>query len=68
MQLIAMLKVVPKDNSSTQRTDFGLRAVKIDGRAGSHAGAKISPECMTHGYVNGHHCNKWLARSEQTSV
>ena len=53
MQRTTILMVVPKVNS-TQRTDFSLRAVKIDGSAGSRAGAKISPKCMTYVYADRH--------------
>ena len=47
--------VVPKDNSNTQWTYFGLRAVKTDVGAESRAGAIISPECMTHSYAGKDH-------------
>ena len=50
-----MAMVVPNDNSSTQWTNFDLRVVKIDGSTESHARAKISRECVTHGYAGGHH-------------
>ena len=53
----------PQDNSNTQRIDFSLRIIKINSNAKSHAGAKMSPECMTHGYAGGHHWDKWLAHS-----
>ena len=52
-----------QDNSSTQRTDFGLRAVKTYDNAKSRAGEKISLECLTRGYTGGHHLDKWLAHS-----
>ena len=45
----------PQDNSSTQGTDFGLRAVKIDGRTESRAREKMSHECMAHSYVGEYH-------------
>ena len=52
-----------RDKSSTQRTDLGLRAVKTDDNVESLAVAKTSPKCMTHGYTNEHHWDKWLARN-----
>ena len=52
----------PQDNSSTQRTDFDLKAVNMDGNTKSRARAKMSYVCM-HGYTGGHHWDKWLARS-----
>ena len=58
----------PQDNSSTQQIDFGLRAIKIDDSFKSRAGAKMSLECMTHGYASGYHLDKWLARNGQTLV
>ena len=56
----------PQDNSSTQLTDFGVKAVQTDDNVESRAGVKISPKCMTHNYTNGHHWDKWLARNGQT--
>ena len=44
----------PQDTSSTQRTDFGLRAMKTNGKAESRFGVKMSPKCMTHGYTGEH--------------
>ena len=44
-----------QDNSSTQRIDFSMRAMKADSNANSRARVKMSPKCMTHCYTSGHH-------------
>ena len=63
-----MLMVVPKNNSNTQQTDFGLRVVKTNDNTKSRARAKMNPRCIMYDYAKGCHWGKWLACSRQTLV
>ena len=55
----------PQDNSSIQWIDFSLKAMKTDGRADSCTGVKLSPKCMMHNNIGGHHWDNWLHAADR---
>ena len=66
MQQMTMPMFVPKTQLQHATNRLRSEGCEDNGSAESRAEAKMNLKCITYGYVDGCHWDKWLARNRQT--
>ena len=66
MQRMTMPMFVPKTQLQHAADRLQSESCEDNGSAESRAEAKINPKCITYGYVEGCHWDKWLAHNRHT--